>query len=131
MSDYCLFPGEDRCGTHRGHAKGCRDRQCKDGESLYRRELKAARDERSLSDRRTPYLVAGEWAESAACRGMDVTLFFPGRGQDFRTAKATCASCPVRIQCLNLALANDEQFGIWGGLAVEDREAIADRRRSA
>lgn len=128
---YCLFPGEDRCGTHRGHAKGCRDQQCKDAESGYRRELRSARSDRlKFSDRRTPYLVAGEWAQEAACRGMDVSLWFPGRGQDFRTAKEVCVRCPVRIQCLNLAIANDEQFGIWGGLAPDDREAIA-RKRSA
>lgn len=37
-------------------------------------------------------------------------------------AKAICRSCPIRSRCLNAAMANEEEFGIWGGMTVDERE---------
>lgn len=39
-------------------------------------------------------------------------------------AKQRCRQCPVKAQCLELALANNEQFGIWGGLSVSQRKKL-------
>ena len=36
-------------------------------------------------------------------------------------AKAGCSGCPVRQQCLRLALDNGEAFGVWGGTAASER----------
>jgi WhiB family redox-sensing transcriptional regulator len=65
-----------------------------------------------------------DWADHAACRGVDPDLFFPGQGEDTRRAKAICARCPVQTFCLNEALANREKFGIWGGLSERERRRI-------
>lgn len=36
-------------------------------------------------------------------------------------AKALCAVCPIRRQCLNFAMANDEEWGVWGGMNRAER----------
>lgn len=43
-------------------------------------------------------------------------------------ARVICAGCEVRTQCLEAALAADEQHGIWGGLTPEERRAEVRRR---
>ena len=71
---------------------------------------------------------AGAWLTRAACRGMDPELFFPERGEPTEPAKAVCAGCPVRGECLDYALTNVERFGIWGGLSERERRAIRRRQ---
>jgi len=44
-------------------------------------------------------------------------------------AKVVCRSCPFRTACLNLALADDEQWGVWGGLTERERAKL--KRRAA
>lgn len=73
-----------------------------------------------------------DWRDRAACRDEDPELFFPiGDGvaaQDqVGRAKAVCARCPVRQQCLQFALSTGQDAGIWGGLTAEERR---DLRRS-
>lgn len=41
-------------------------------------------------------------------------------------AKAICTACPVRDRCLAYGL-NSEEFGVWGGLAPEERAAVRGR----
>lgn len=38
-------------------------------------------------------------------------------------ADALCAGCPLIKQCYDFAVANDEQFGVWGGIlfGVDDK----------
>jgi WhiB family transcriptional regulator, redox-sensing transcriptional regulator len=80
----------------------------------------------------TPARAAiASWYAGAACDGMDTGWFFPtspGSPADGR-ALAVCASCPVRTECLDYALANPRQtkYGVWGGLTEEER--VAERRR--
>ena len=45
-----------------------------------------------------------------------------------RQAKAVCAACPVRSECLGYALTRPEKYGTWGGLN-EDERASERRRR--
>ncbi len=71
------------------------------------------------------------WRSDAACLGSDPDLFYPQRGQDLRAAKALCRGCPVRIECLEVSLAGDERFGIWGGLSERERHRIRRIRRKA
>lgn len=61
------------------------------------------------------------WAEYAACREVDSGLFFPDKGDSNRAAKAICARCSVCDQCLETALANREDFGVFGGLSPRER----------
>ena len=61
------------------------------------------------------------WAEEALCAYVDPDVFFPEKGGSSREAKRICAQCAVRGECLDYALANDERFGIWGGLSERER----------
>jgi WhiB family transcriptional regulator, redox-sensing transcriptional regulator len=70
------------------------------------------------------------WQDHANCLGLDADLFFPERGESCAEAKAVCAGCSVRRECLEYALANNEQFGIWGGTSYRERRAIRRRRRA-
>lgn len=40
---------------------------------------------------------------------------------DLRAAKAGCEACPVKLLCLEFALINEEEFGIWGGMTPGER----------
>ena len=68
------------------------------------------------------------WRDEAACLGADPELFFPperrGAAQA-RKAKAICAGCPVRTECLEYAVRHGERFGVWGGTAEEERNVQA------
>jgi WhiB family redox-sensing transcriptional regulator len=48
----------------------------------------------------------------------------PSRARRERLAKAICARCDVRENCLRWALAAREPYGVWGGLSTEEREAL-------
>src|SRR5699024_7521367 len=54
---------------------------------------------------------------------------FPENGRSTRDAKKVCGSCPVKQQCLDSALANDERFGIWGGMSERERRRL--RKKSS
>jgi WhiB family redox-sensing transcriptional regulator len=65
-----------------------------------------------------------DWQERALCAQTDPEAFFPEKGGSTREAKKVCASCQVRAECLEYALANDERFGIWGGLSERERRRV-------
>mgnify|MGYP002737197095 FL=1 len=67
---------------------------------------------------------AMEWQERALCAQTDPEAFFPEKGGSTREAKRVCLSCEVRGECLEYALANDERFGIWGGLSERERRRL-------
>jgi WhiB family redox-sensing transcriptional regulator len=69
-----------------------------------------------------------EWQERALCAQTDPEAFFPEKGGSTREAKRICSGCEVRVECLEYALANDERFGIWGGMS--ERERRKQRRRA-
>lgn len=69
------------------------------------------------------------WTESAACRGADPELFFPGGHSSAEMeleaeAKALCRSCPVITSCLRDAMRFRENVGVWGGLNVRERREL-------
>ena len=64
------------------------------------------------------------WMADALCAQTDPDAFFPELGASSKPAKKLCAECTVREQCLAYALKNDEQFGVWGGLSVAERNAL-------
>jgi WhiB family transcriptional regulator, redox-sensing transcriptional regulator len=75
-------------------------------------------------------LAIGElsWQDYANCRGADADLFFPERGASTRKAKAICAACEVRAECLDYAVDMGEKFGIWGGLSERERRRVRRER---
>lgn len=68
------------------------------------------------------------WQDFAGCRGVEQDLFFPERGASTRKAKAICAACEVRTECLDYAIRQGERFGIWGGLSERERRRIRRQR---
>ena len=64
------------------------------------------------------------WQEKALCAQTDPEAFFPEKGGSTREAKRICLGCEVRDACLDYALANDERFGIWGGLSERERRRL-------
>lgn len=79
------------------------------------------------------------WQNAAACRGESIELFFGCDGErpaerDIRVpkAKAICAVCPVRSDCLSYAAVRPEKHGIWGGMTEDERESARrnERRRA-
>ena len=74
-----------------------------------------------------PARFAARWRELAACRGADLEVFFPGRGESAGPARQVCAACPVRQPCLDYAITNRITHGIWGGLTERERRALRSR----
>lgn len=68
------------------------------------------------------------WESYAMCAQIDPELHFPKKRNPATAAKKVCAICEVRLDCLEYALANDEQFGIWGGLSRKEREKVKKER---
>jgi WhiB family redox-sensing transcriptional regulator len=73
------------------------------------------------------------WMDRASCHDTPQDVFFPnvGRGRGSRAiqaalsrAKAICAFCPVKTDCLNYALEHRIEDGIWGGASEEERRAM-------
>lgn len=78
----------------------------------------------------------GDWATDAACADRPDVAFFPPltdrqapKGWDAQ-ARAICATCPVRCDCLTEAISNGERWGIWGGLDPKERQALGTIRRA-
>jgi WhiB family redox-sensing transcriptional regulator len=70
-------------------------------------------------------LAPPSWHRDAACREyVGLVEFFPERGVSAEPAKAVCAGCLVREECLEYALALGEKFGIWGGTSERERRAL-------
>ena len=67
------------------------------------------------------------WQERALCAQTDPEAFFPEKGGSTREAKKVCVGFEVRAECLEYALANDERFGIWGGLSERERRKLKKR----
>jgi WhiB family redox-sensing transcriptional regulator len=64
------------------------------------------------------------WQAMARCVEADPEIFFPERGGSSKAARAVCSECTVRQECLLYALANREQFGIWGGTSERERRRL-------
>jgi hypothetical protein len=77
-----------------------------------------------------------EWRVDAACREMSGEVFFPtaekGPAYDAQiaAARAICARCPVRAQCLDEALVRIPE-GVAGGLTPDERRRLRRPLRSA
>lgn len=70
-----------------------------------------------------------DWHAEAACAGFAAQhtydLFYEEHFEG--EAKAICAQCNVRLECLNDAVASHEYYGVRGGLNPKERELL-DRR---
>ena len=69
--------------------------------------------------------------EYGRCRDMDPTIFFPNDGVGVQEAQRICAECPVKTLCLEYALVNRVDHGVWGGTSERERRRILRQRRLA
>lgn len=80
-----------------------------------------------------------EWHQAAACRDSEPTLFFPVGTSGTALAQIAeavgiCQTCPVQEACLQYAFESNQESGVWGGYAEDDRRRLrkrwlAERRR--
>lgn len=73
-----------------------------------------------------------EWHKGAACIGAKDVVFFGGSedndrppfsNTDVKTARALCTTCPVFYSCLDHALTQREEYGVWAGTTQKERKA--------
>ena len=56
-----------------------------------------------------------EWMDEGLCRQVPPSTFFPNDGVGVDVARRICASCPVQAPCLEYALVQRIDHGVWGG----------------
>ena len=71
-----------------------------------------------------------EWMSQAKCKDMDPDVFFPSDGVGVRVAQRVCLVCPVKLACLEYALAHRVHEGVWGGTSERERRRLLRHRRS-
>jgi len=64
------------------------------------------------------------------CANVPPATFFPSDGSGVETARKICASCPVKQACLEYALVQRIDHGVWGGCSERERRRILKRRRA-
>jgi WhiB family redox-sensing transcriptional regulator len=78
-----------------------------------------------------------EESKDALCLQVDPEIWFPEKGASARDAKQVCAQCPLAAvelggngRCLEVALENNELYGVFGGLAPLERRRLRAARRN-
>jgi WhiB family transcriptional regulator, redox-sensing transcriptional regulator len=70
-----------------------------------------------------------DWMAEGKCREVSPDTFFPTNGVGVMRAQRICATCPVAEECLEHALANHIDHGVWGGKSERERRRILRTRR--
>ena len=84
-------------------------------------------------------LIGGDWVRQAACKDLDLSLFFPSGGQSnevqntsFTRGKRVCAACPVQLECLAAAVEMEGSshitYGLFGGATPKERQSTRRRK---
>lgn len=63
-----------------------------------------------------------DWHHLAICKGQSIWRFYDGYESSPRIAKQTdqmCLSCPVRKQCLEAGI-DENEWGVWGGIYLSN-----------
>ena len=69
------------------------------------------------------------WMALGLCRMYAPSVFFPSDGVGVDRARKICATCSVVDTCLEYALYNRIEHGVWGGCSERERRRILKRRR--
>lgn len=69
------------------------------------------------------------WMARGNCRDEAPARFFPSDGVGVDQARRICATCPVQEPCLEYALEQRIDHGVWGGASERERRRILKRRR--
>lgn len=75
-----------------------------------------------------------DWRSQSSCSDQDPELFFPigttgPAVEQADAAKRICAGCSVREECLEFAIASNQDAGIWGGLTEDERRTLKRARQ--
>lgn len=82
------------------------------------------------------HVMSVEWREKSACGSLPKEVFFNYNSMEIsseqrkaykQTALSACASCPVRAECHEFAVCNNEPFGIWAGLTPDQRKPFVKK----
>jgi WhiB family transcriptional regulator, redox-sensing transcriptional regulator len=73
--------------------------------------------------------VNTDWMARGKCKEVAPDIFFPSDGMGVLAAQKICAECPVASMCLEYALENHIDHGVWGGCSERERRRILRRRR--
>ena len=71
--------------------------------------------------------------ELPLCAQTDQSFFFPDKSDnsDAAIARSICALCMHKQECLDWAIATNEEFGIWGGASPRQRRRIKEKRKKS
>lgn len=70
-----------------------------------------------------------EIQEKGRCRSEGShELFFSDRPAELARAQEICAGCDIRVLCLEFALLDDVEWGVWGGVIFWDGQPFHRRR---
>lgn len=76
--------------------------------------------------------MSADWRDFANCQGTaNADLWFADDQPSVDAAKRVCQGCEVRQACLDFAITNREQHGVWGGEDLGGREREKKARRRA
>ena len=71
------------------------------------------------------------WMAKGHCATHPPETFFPSDGVGVEVARRICDGCPVQERCLEYALRNRIDHGVWGGSSERQRRRILKERRRA
>jgi WhiB family transcriptional regulator, redox-sensing transcriptional regulator len=74
---------------------------------------------------------ATAWMAEGNCRNYPPAVFFPSDGVGVDRARKICNGCPVIDTCLEYALEERIEHGVWGGCSERERRRIQKRRKTA
>lgn len=69
------------------------------------------------------------WMKQGNCHSHPPEMFFPSDGVGVLRAQSICATCPVQVECLEYAIVNHIEHGVWGG--TSERQRLRIRRATA
>ena len=70
-----------------------------------------------------------DWMTKGRCADVSPSVFFPSDGVGVDAARKICQECDVRGPCLEYALVNRIDHGVWGGTSERERRRILRQRR--
>ena len=74
-------------------------------------------------------LMDSNWMAEGLCAEKPPSLFFPSDGVGVDVARKICADCPVKSACLEYALENRIDHGVWGGTSERERRRLIKSRQ--